>query len=135
MSIPDDVELRQIILKEAHDSPFAMHPGGTKIYRNVKEHYWWISIKKDIIEYVAKCLTCQQVKAEHQVPVGLLQPLPILKWKWETITVDFVMGLPRTQKNHDVVWVIVDRLTKSAHFLPMRMDYSLDRLAKLLISA
>ncbi len=67
------------------------------------------------------------------MPAGFLQPLPIPKWKWEWITMEFVMGLPRTQKNHDAVWVIMDRLTKSAHFLLMRIDYSLDRLAKLYI--
>ncbi len=65
------------------------------------------------------------------MPAGLLHPLPVPEWKWERITIDFVMGLPRTQKKHDAVWVIMDRLTKSAHFLPVRMDYSLDRLAKL----
>ncbi len=75
--VPNDVELRQIIMKEAYDSTFAMHPGGTKMYRIVKEHYWWMGIKKEIAEYVSKCLTCQQVKTEHQVPSSLLQPLPI----------------------------------------------------------
>ncbi len=88
-------------------------------------------MKKDIAEHVAKCLICQQVKAEHQVLISFLHPLPIPKWKWERIAMDFVMGLLRTQKNHNVIWVIVDRLTKSANFLPVRMDYSLDRLAKL----
>ncbi|KAJ9168463.1 hypothetical protein P3X46_019983, partial [Hevea brasiliensis] len=76
----------------------------------------------------------EQVKAEHQVPIGLLHPLPVPEWKWERITMDFMMGLPRTQKSHDAVWVIVDRVTKSAHFLPVRMDYSLDRLARLYIN-
>jgi len=92
-----------------------------------------MGMKRDVAEFVSKCLTCQQVKAEHQVPAGLLHPLPVPEWKWERITMDFVMGLPRTQKSHDAVWVIVDRLTKSAHFLPVRMDYSLERLAKLYI--
>jgi len=133
MCVPSDVELRQIIMKEAHESPFAMHPGGTKMYRGLKEHYWWMGMKRDIAEFVSKCLTCQQVKAEHQVPAGLLHPLSVPEWKWERITMDFVTGLPRTQSSHDAVWVIVDRLTKSAHFLPVRMDYSLERLARLYI--
>ncbi|PPZ23015.1 hypothetical protein C5P36_27045, partial [Escherichia coli] len=94
-----------------------MHPGGTKMYRGLKEHYWWMGMKRDVAEFISKCLTCQQVKAEHQIPTGLLHPLPVPEWKWERITMDFVMGLPRTQKSHDAVWVIVDRLTKSAHFL------------------
>ena len=75
-------------------------------------------MKKDIVDYVSRCLTCQQVKAEHQRPAGLLQPLPIPEWKWEHVTMDFVVGLPATQKGYNGVWVVVDRLTKTAHFLP-----------------
>ena len=71
-------------------------------------------------EFVSKCLVCQQVKAKHQKPTGTLQPLPIPKWKWEHIVMDFVVGLPRTQIDHDAIWVIVDRLTKSTHFLVIR---------------
>ena len=88
-------------------------------------------MKRDVIEYVSKCLTCQQVKAEHQVPTGLLQPLPIPQWKWDTIIMDFVSGLPLTQHKHDSVWVIDDKLTKSAHFISVVMDYSMNRLAEL----
>ncbi|KAL0462737.1 UNVERIFIED_CONTAM: Transposon Tf2-11 polyprotein [Sesamum latifolium] len=89
--------------------------------------------EKDVAEFVAKCLTCQQVKAEHQAPAGKLHPLSIPEWKWEKITMDFVIGLPRTFRKHDAVWVIVDRLTKSAHFLPIYQN-SLDKLAELYIS-
>ncbi len=92
-----------------------------------------MGMKRDVAEFVSNCLTCQQLKAEHQVPAGLLHPLPMPELKWERITMDFVMGLLRTQKSHDAIWVIVDRLTKFAHFLPIRMDYSLERLAKLYI--
>ncbi|CAH9138313.1 unnamed protein product [Cuscuta epithymum] len=108
-----------------------MHPGGTKMYRDLKESYWWSGMKRDIAEYVSRCLTCQQVKAEHQHPAGLLQPLTIPEWKWEHVTMDFVVGLPRTVNNYDAVWVVVDRLTKSAHFLPINITYPLERLAKL----
>ncbi|KAL5740018.1 hypothetical protein ACOSQ2_029198 [Xanthoceras sorbifolium] len=121
--IPEDEELRKMILTEAHSSSYAMHPGSTKMYRDLKMQYWWSGMKKEVIEFVNRCLTCQQVKAEHQVPSGLLQPIAIPEWKWDRITMDF----------HDAVWVIVDRLTKSAHFLPVRTDYSLDRLAELYI--
>ena len=82
-------------------------------------------------EFVTKCLVCQRVKAEHQVPLGLLQPIRISEWKWDRITMDFVVGLPLTRRRHDLVWVVVDRLTKSAHFLPVRIDYSLDKLEEL----
>ena len=84
-------------------------------------------------EFVTKCLVCQRVKAEHQVPSGLLQSIRIPEWKWDRITMDFVVGLPSTGARHDSVWVVVDRLTKSAHFLPLRTDYSHDKLADLYI--
>ena len=84
-------------------------------------------------EFVRRCLTCQQVKAEHQLPSGLLQPVKIPLWKWERVTIDFVSGLPLTPSKKDSVWVIVDRLTKSTHFIPVRTDYSLQKLAKLYV--
>ncbi|KAL2233225.1 UNVERIFIED_CONTAM: Transposon Tf2-12 polyprotein [Sesamum indicum] len=132
--VPDTDGLREAILQEAHNSPYAMHPGTTKMYRNLRPYYWWQTMKKDVAEFVAKCMTCQQVKAEHQAPAGKLRPLSIPEWKWEKITMDFVMGLPRTFRKHDAIWVIVDRLTKSAHFLPVRVTDSLDKLAELYIS-
>ena len=86
-------------------------------------------MKRDIAEFVAKCLNCQKVKIEHEKPLCLLQPLEILEWKWDNIAMDFVMGLPRTSFGHDGIWVIMDKLTKSAHFLAIRVTYSLDKLA------
>ncbi|KAI5316249.1 hypothetical protein L3X38_045425 [Prunus dulcis] len=131
--VPHDEALKREILEEAHSSAFAMHPGSTKMYHTLREHYWWPFMKKEIAEYVRKCLVCQQVKAERQKPSGLLQPLPVPEWKWEHITMDFVFKLPRTRNKHDGVWVIVDRLTKSAHFLPVRANYTLTKLAQLFI--
>jgi hypothetical protein len=131
--IPDNDKLKKEILAEAHNSPYAMHPSSTKMYHGLKGNYWWKCMKKDVAEFVTKCLTCQQVKAEHQRPSGLLQPLPIPEWKWEKITMDFVSGLPRTQKGYDSIWVIVDRLTKSAHFLPAKSTFGADKLARLFI--
>ncbi|GJT37051.1 reverse transcriptase domain-containing protein [Tanacetum coccineum] len=96
--------------------------------------YWWPGMKKDIAEYVSRCLTCLKVKAEHQRPSGLLQQPEIPIWKWEGIAMDFVTKLPRTSSGHDTIWVIVDRLTKSAHFLPMREDYKMERLARLYLN-
>ena len=90
-------------------------------------------MKRDVAEFVTKCLVCQRVKAEHQVPLRLLQPIRIPEWKWDRFTMDFIVGLPLTRRKHDSVWVVVDRLTKSAHFLPVRTDYSLDKLAELYI--
>ena len=91
-------------------------------------------MNREIAHFVEQCLTCQQVKVEHQRPSGLLQPLLIPEWKWENISMDFVCGLPRTSKNHDAVWVVVDRLTKSTHFIPIRMNYSLNKLAELYVN-
>ena len=105
-----------------------------KMYRTIKKNYWWLGMKRDVVEFVARCLVCQQVKAEHQRPSGTLQPLPILEWKLEHITMDFMVGLPRTRARFDAIWVRVDRLTKSAHFLPIRNNFSLDRLVDLYIS-
>ena len=90
-------------------------------------------MKRDISEFVTKCLVCQRVKTKYQVPLGLLQSIRIPEWKWNRITMDFVVGLPLTGRKHDSVWVVVDRLTKSAHFLPVRTDYSLENLAELYI--
>ena len=110
-----------------------VYSGSTKMYRTLKEHYWWNGMKKEIAGFVSRCLTCQQVKAEHQRPAWKIQLLPIPVWKWEKITMDFMTGLPRTQRQHDAIWVIVDRLTKSAHFLPVNVEDSLEKLAKLYV--
>ena len=126
-------ELKRDIMEEAHSSAYAMRPGRTKMYRTLKEHYWWNGMKKEIASFVSKCLTYQQVKEKHQRPVGKIQLLPIPVWKWEEITMDFVTGLPRTQRQHDSIWVIVDRLTKSAHFLPVNVEDSLEKLAQLYV--
>ena len=84
-----------------------------------------------MVEYVALCDTCQRVKAEHQRPAGLLQPMNIPEWKWDEVGMDFIVGLPRTQRGYDSIWVIVDRLTKVAHFLPIKTVYTSAKLAKL----
>ena len=88
-------------------------------------------MKRDVVEHVARCLTCQQVKVEHQRPGGLLQPLNIPKWKWEEVTMDFVSGLPKSSEGYDSIWVIVDRMTKSAHFLPINITDPVKKLVRL----
>ena len=131
--VPDDDELRKAMLEEAHSGSFAIHPGSTKMYQDLKMSFWWSGMKRDVSAFVTKCMVCQRVKAEHQVPSGLLQPIRIPEWKWDRITMDFVVGLPLTGRKHDSVWVVVNRLTKLAYFLPVRTDYSLDKLAELYI--
>ncbi|GJU13144.1 putative reverse transcriptase domain-containing protein [Tanacetum coccineum] len=113
------------VQKEASNEPARMQSGLDELIERMK---------KDIAVYVSRCLTCLKIKAEHQRPSGLLQQPEILKWKWERIAMDFVTKLPRTSSGHDVIWVIVDQLTKSAHFLPMRKDYKMDSLARLYLN-
>ena len=131
MCVPGIGELKREIMEEAHSSSYAMHPGSTKMYHTLREHYWWKGMKKKIADFVSRCLTCQRVKAEHQKPAGKIQPLSISVWKWDKITMDFVTRLSRTRRQHK--WVIVDRLTKSAHFLLVRNDDPLDKLAQLYV--
>jgi hypothetical protein len=115
-------EAREVLLEEAHNSAYSIHPG---------TRYWWRGMKKEIAQYVAQCDTCQRMKAEHQKPAGLLQPLPVPEWKWEEIGMDFVTGLPQTQKGNDSIWVIIDRLTKVAHFIPVKTTFGGATLARI----
>ncbi|GJY05655.1 reverse transcriptase domain-containing protein [Tanacetum coccineum] len=123
--------MRTVIMDEAHKSKYSIHPGADKISYNLRDMYWWPGMKRDIATYVSECLTCAKVKAEHQRPSGLLQQPEIPEWKWENITMDFITKLPRTSNGHDAIWVVVDRLTKLAHFLAIREDYSTEKLARL----
>ena len=131
--VPRNVDLKKEILEEAHHSKYTIHPDSNKMYQDFKKLYYWDNMKKEIAQTVQTCINCQQVKTEHQKPSELLQPLEIPKWKWKrkNITMNFVSRLPRSKKVCDAIWVIVDRLTKSAHFLPINMKYSLEKLAKL----
>jgi hypothetical protein len=129
--VPEIKELRETILKEAHDSAYSIHPGSTKMYQDLKQRYWWYGMKKDVAAHVALCDTCQRVKAEYQRPAGLLQPLKIPECKWEEIGMNFIVGLPHTHDGYDSIWVIVDRLTKVAHFIPVKTTYTGVTLAEL----
>ncbi|GJU16905.1 retrotransposon protein, putative, ty3-gypsy subclass [Tanacetum coccineum] len=103
LCVPNDQALREKVMTEAHSSPFTIHPGSTKMYRDLKQYFWWNGMKQDVATF----------------------PLEIPMWKWDEISMDFVTGLPTTQKRHDAIWVVVDRLTKSAHFLPIRKNYGI----------
>ena len=129
--IPPAKDLRVKILEEAHKTPYTLHLGMVKMYHDLKELYWWPGMKSDVTKFVVRCLTCQKVKAEHKKPPGLLQPIELPEWKWDNITMDFVKGLPRTASGNNAIWVIVDRLTKSAHFLAIKGNCPLERLAEL----
>ncbi|GJX15082.1 putative reverse transcriptase domain-containing protein [Tanacetum coccineum] len=132
--IPSVGGVRKLIMDEAHTSRYSVHPGADKMYYDLRDLYWWPGMKRDIAEYVSRCLTCSKIKAEHQKPSGLLQQPEIPEWKWEKITMDLVTKLPRSSSGYDAIWVIVDRLTKSAHFLPIREDYKTEKLARIYIN-
>ncbi|GJT92603.1 putative reverse transcriptase domain-containing protein [Tanacetum coccineum] len=125
--------VRTIIMEEAHKSRHSVYLGADKMYHGLRDMYWWPGMKRDIATYVSKFLTCSKVKAKHQRPSRLFQQPEIPEWKWDNIIMDFITKLPRTKSGHDNIWVIVDRLTKSAHFLATREDYSMEKLERLYI--
>ncbi|GAU16878.1 hypothetical protein TSUD_368270 [Trifolium subterraneum] len=122
--VPDVPELKKMILDEGHKSGLSIHPGLVKMYQDLKKLFWWPRMKKEIAEYVYACLVCQKSKIEHQKPSGLLQPLFIPEWKWDSIAMDFVGGLPKTAKGNEVIWVIVDRLTNLQEALGTKLRLS-----------
>ncbi|GJV10538.1 putative reverse transcriptase domain-containing protein [Tanacetum coccineum] len=124
-------DLRTVIMHESHKSKYSIHPGSDKMYQDMKKLYWWPNMKANIATYVSKCLTCAKVKAEHQRPSGLLVQPEIPQWKWDNIMMDFVTKLPKSSQGYDTIWVIVDRLTKSAIFMPMRETDPMDKLARM----
>ena len=116
--------LRELVLKEAHDTPLSIHPGSIKMYQDVKQSYSWPGMKRDIAKYVAECDVCRRVKAEHQRLAGVLKPLDIPYWKWDKIEMDFVTGFPKSKRGNDAIFVVIDRLSKVAHFLPVKESIS-----------
>ena len=131
--VPRYGDLRTLVMDEAHKSRYSVHPGSDKMYQDLKELYWWPGMKEEIAGYVAKCLTCAKVKAEYRKPSGLLQQPELPEWKWEQMSMDFITKLPKTPSGCDSIWVIVDRLTKSAHFLAIRETDKMEKLARLYI--
>jgi hypothetical protein len=122
--VPKDHQLRKQILDEAHLSKFSMHPGSTKMYQDLRQNFWWTRMKREIAKYISEYDICQRVKSSHLKTAGILQPLPIPSWKWEDIRMDFIVGLPDTSQKHNSIWVIVDRLAKTVHFLPVHTTYN-----------
>ena len=131
--VTQSTDLREEILKQFHCSRFCVYPSGTKMYHDLRRQYYWRGMKRHVGDFVRRCLMCQRVKAEHQKPAGLLQPLEVAEWKWEHVTMDFMTHFPRTPRRHDAVWVVVHRLMKSTHFLAVRMTFTLEEFYRLYI--
>nr|GFB90318.1 putative reverse transcriptase domain-containing protein [Tanacetum cinerariifolium] len=134
--VPNDALLREALLTEAHSSLFSVHPGKANVVADALSRNLGmvagIKVEEEIIRDLERLdIELYHVKIEHQWAGGLLQQLDIPVWKWDEISMDFVTGLPLTQRRHDAIWVVVDRLTKSAHFIPIRKDFSVSRLAEI----
>jgi hypothetical protein len=132
--VPKKEALNKKILDEAHTSRYSIHLGGTKMYHDLRKQFWWTRMKHETARYVSECDTCQIVKADYMKLVGLLQPLSIPEWKWDDISMDFIVALPLTPCKFDSVWVIVDQLTKFTHFIPINTKYRVEKYAEIYIT-
>ena len=126
-------ELKKKILYEGPNTPHSIHPSENKLYKNLNHRFWWSNIKQEVADYIAEYLTCQRVKIKHQLPARLLQLFDVPESKWDLVSMDFMVGLPLTQRKNNVIWVVVDWLTKTGHFIAMRNTYTLDRLVRVYI--
>jgi hypothetical protein len=133
MYIPENGDIRSIILKESHRALYCVHPGVKKMYADMRKLFFWVGMKHDVFHLVAKCLECQQVKVDHHHPTGLLQPHDVPMSKWEVISMYFVVGLPLTSHRHNSILVIVDKLNKSAHFILVRDTYDVTDVLRVLV--
>jgi hypothetical protein len=120
LAVPQKCQVKEEILKEAHRTRYTVHPGENKMYQDLKKIYWWKRMKVDIAKYVASFGVCQRVKVERKTPTGKLQSLEVPLWPWDDIAMDFVVGLPHSPRGRDSIWVVIDRLSKVAHFIPIQ---------------
>jgi hypothetical protein len=118
--VPNSSEMKNTVVREMHNVPYVEHPRYQKSIAAIRSQYFWHGVKKEVANYIAKCLEFQKVKNEHRHPARLLHPFPIQEWKWEVVTIDFITNMPRMIKNHDSIMVVVDKLTKDAHFIPIK---------------
>jgi hypothetical protein len=121
--VPNSQELKNQILREMHNVPYVGHPRYEKTIAAVKSQYYWPGMKKEVVDFICRCLECKNLKAEHRHPTSFLHLLPIPEWKWEVVTMDFITKLPRTNKQHDSIMVVVDKITKAAHFFPVKLTH------------
>jgi hypothetical protein len=132
--VPKRETIKKKILDEAHTSRYSIHLGSTKMYHDLRQRFWWMRMKRETARYVSECDTYRKVKANYMIPGGLLQPLNIPEWKWDDISINFIVGLPLTAHKFDLIWVIVDRLSKSTHFIPIHTNYNVQKYAGIYIA-
>jgi hypothetical protein len=132
--MPKREALKKKIMDEAHRTRYSIQPGSTKMYHDLRQQFWCTRMKCEAAHYVSECNTCQKVKANYLKPGGILQPLSIPEWKWDDISMDIIVDLPVTAHKFDSIWVIVDRLSKSAHFIPVHTCYDARRYVKIYIA-
>jgi hypothetical protein len=132
--VPKKEVLKKTILDEAHTSRYSIHPGSTKMYHDLRQQFWWTRMKHEAARYVFECDTCRKVKADYMKSGGLLQPLSIPECKWDDISKDFIVGLPMPAHKFDSIWVIINRLSKSTHFIPVNTNYKVQKYAKIYIA-
>jgi hypothetical protein len=131
--VPKKATLKKI-LDEAHTLRYSIHSGSIKMYHDLRQQFWWIRMKHETALYVSECDTCRKVKTDYMKSGGLLQSLSILDWKWDDISMEFIVGLPLTACKCNSIWVIMDRLTKSAHFISVNTNYNVQKYAKIYIA-
>jgi hypothetical protein len=132
--VPKNHEFRKKIFDESPTSLYSIHPSSTKMYHDLKAQFWWTQMKHETARYVAECDTCRRVKSDHMRLARLLQPLNIPSWKWEDISMDFIVGLPLFTCKFDSIWVIVDRFTNSTYLIPVHTNYRAKKYAELYIA-
>jgi hypothetical protein len=132
--VPRGEALKKKILDEAHMLRYTIHLGSTKMYHDLRQQVWWTRMKRKAARYISECDTCRKVKADYMKHGGLLQPLSIPKWKWDVISMDFIVGLPLTARKFDSISVIIDRLSKSTHFIPVHTNYNVQKYAGIYIA-
>jgi hypothetical protein len=132
--VPKREALKKKFLDEAHTSRYSIHPGSTKMYHDLRQQFWWTRMKRETARYVSERDTWRKVKADYMKPRGLLQPLSIPEWKWDDISTDFIVGLPLTAHKFDSIWVIVERLSKSTHFIPVHTNYNVQKYVGIYIA-
>lgn len=130
----NDSELNKLILREFHVKPYSSHPRYQKTLTTVKKLYYWTNLKKEVATFIPRCLDSQQVESQCKFPTSLLQPIPILEWKWEVISMDFITVLSRTSKKYDSIMVVVDRLRNIAHFIPIKTTNSAKEVSQVFIT-